>query len=378
MNADSSQDERLRRLLSDSVAGVEPDERLDAIRASVRSDATVVPMSRSRTWTYAAGGILATAAVIGVIAFAAGAVPGFDQADDTSPAGQPGTSHSPQATASSPAASSAAPSSAAPSSPSSSPGSPSSRTYAVYYVGSDPRDRPVLFREFHRLPAQASAAPTGDTSILSTAVRDAIAASALDPDYVSPWAGLVTLDRTSYDSAAGLLQVTLKDGAPAQRPATMSAAEARAAIQQLVYTAQAAVGKRVPVTFTIGRDASVAHPTLLGVDVSQPVPAGKVLDTLSLVNISDPNQGQVVSGRLKVTGVNNAFEGTVVVYLERNGKQHLVRPTIGGMGGNRMWPWTVTLDLDQVRPGTYTLVARNDDPSGQGKAPVDTRVIQVR
>jgi hypothetical protein len=317
--------------------------------------------------------------VIGVIAFAAGAVPGFDQADDTSPAGQPGTSHSPQATASSPAASSAAPSSAAPSSsPSSSPGSPSSRTYAVYYVGSDPRDRPVLFREFHRLPAQASAAPTGDTSILSTAVRDAIAASALDPDYVSPWAGLVTLDRTSYDSAAGLLQVTLKDGAPAQRPATMSAAEARAAIQQLVYTAQAAVGKRVPVTFTIGRDASVAHPTLLGVDVSSPVPAGKVLDTLSLVNISDPNQGQVVSGRLKVTGVNNAFEGTVVVYLERNGKQHLVRPTIGGMGGNRMWPWTVTLDLDQVRPGTYTLVARNDDPSGQGKAPVDTRVIQVR
>jgi len=374
MNADSSQDERLRRLLSDSVAGVEPDERLDAIRASVRSDATVVPMTRSRTWTYAAGGILATAAVIGVIAFAAGAVPGFDQADDTSPAGQPGASHSPRATPSSPAPSSA--SSSASTSPS--PGSPSSRTYAVYYVGSDPRDRPVLFREFHRMPAQASAAPTGGTSILTTAVRDAIAESALDPDYVSPWAGLATLDRTSYDSAAGLLQVTLKDGAPAQRPATMSAAEARAAIQQLVYTAQAAVGKRVPVTFTVGRDASVTHPTLLGVDVSQPVPAGKVLDTLSLVNISDPNQGQVVSGPLKVTGVNNGFEGSVVVYLERNGKKHLVRPTIGGMGGNKMWPWTVTLDLDKVRPGTYTLVARNDDPSGQGNAPVDTRVVQVR
>ena len=368
MNDDSSNDERLRRLLSDTVAGVEPDDRLDAIRASVRSDQKVVPMTRSRTWTYAAGGILATAAVIGVIAFAAGAVPGFDQADDTAPAGQPGASHSPRATPSS-----AAPSTAAPSgSTSPSPGAASSRTYAVYYVGTDPRDRPVLFREFHR-------SASGSDSTLTVAVRDAVAKSALDPDYVSPWAGLVTLDRTSYDATgSGTLQVTLKDGAPTQRPATMSAAEAEAAIQQVVYTAQAAVGRRVPVTFTVGRHPSAAHPTLLGVDVSQPVPAGKVLDTLSLVSISDPNQGQVVSGSLKVTGVNNGFEGTVVVYLERNGKHHLVRPTIGGMGGNRMWPWTVTLDVSKVRPGTYTLVAHNDDPSGQGNPPLDTRVIQVR
>jgi hypothetical protein len=361
MNGDAHHDERLRRLLSDTVAGVEPDERLDAIRASVRSDPKVVPMTRSRTWTYAAGGILATAAVIGVIAFAAGAVPGFDQADDASPAGQPGASHSPQATPSSPAASSAT--------TSPSPTSPSSHTYAVYYVGTDPRDRPVLFREFHRGPG----------STLTTAVRDAIAEPALDPDYVSPWAGLVTLDHASYDNTgSGTLQIVLEDGAPTQRPATMLAAEATAAIQQLVYTAQAAVGKRVPVTFTVGRQPSAAHPTLLGVDVSQPVPAGKILDTLSLVNISDPNQGQVVSRSLKVTGVNNGFEGTVVVYLERNGRHRLTKPTIGGMGGNRMWPWTVTLDLHRLRPGTYTLVAHNDDPSGRGNPAEDTRVIQVR
>lgn len=356
-------DEALRRLLSDAVSDVEPDDRLEAIRASVRSDRKVVPMARSRSWTYA-GGILATAAVIGVVAFATGAVPGFDHADDTAVGTQPpGGSQSP----------SVAPSSAAPSSATTSPSSaasstPAATTYAVYYVGTDPRGRPVLFREFHRGTAD-------DT--LTAAVRDAMTSDPLDPDYVTPWAGLATLDHASYQAGSGL-QLTLKDGAPSRRPASMSAAEARAAVQQLVYTAQAAVGQRVPVSFAIGHRPAPAHPTLLGVDISQPVPAGKVMDTLSLISISDPNEGQTVSGPFTVDGVNNGFEGTVVVYLERNGKRHLTSPTIGGMGGNKLWPWSVTLDPSTLKPGTYTLVAANDDPSGQGKPATDDRVIVVR
>ena len=88
----------------------------------------------------------------------------------------------------------------------------------------------------------------------------------------------------------------------------MSPAEARAAVQQLVYTAQAAIGKRAPVVFTIGRKAH-GPTTLLGVDISQPIGNSPALRTLSLVNISTPNEGDKVSGQLKVTGVNNAFEG---------------------------------------------------------------------
>ena len=64
-----SDDDQLRRLLSDAVSEVEPENRLDELRASVHPRPKVVPMSRSRSW-YAATGILATAAVIGVIAFA--------------------------------------------------------------------------------------------------------------------------------------------------------------------------------------------------------------------------------------------------------------------------------------------------------------------
>ena len=138
-------DERLRRLLSDAASDVEPDDRLDAIRASVRSDPKVVPMARSRFWTYA-GGIVATASVIGVVAFATGAVPGFDHADDVTPAGQPSISHTP----------SVAPSSAAPSSATTSPSPavspPATRVAALYYVGEGPQGA-VLFREFTPTPA---------------------------------------------------------------------------------------------------------------------------------------------------------------------------------------------------------------------------------
>ncbi len=158
----------------------------------------------------------------------------------------------------------------------------------------------------------------------------------------------------------------------------MTAAEARAAVQQLVYTAQAAIGKREPVVFTVGRKPPGAHPTLLGVDISQPIGNAPILKTLSLVNISSPNEGDQVSGKLTVTGTNNSFEGTSVIYLERNGRKYLVRPTIGGQGGNKLYPWTVTLDTTKVPPGEYTLVAQNDDPSGQGHPDTDTRTIEVK
>ena len=90
--------------------------------------------------------------------------------------------------------------------------------------------------------------------------------------------------------------------------------------------------------FTIGRKPPGAHQTLLGVDISQPVGNAPILRTLSLVNISSPNEGEHVSGKLTVTGTNNAFEGTSVIYLQRHGKKYLVTPTIGGQGGTSCIP----------------------------------------
>jgi hypothetical protein len=372
-------DDQLRRLLSHAVSDVEPRDRLAEIRASVHPDPQVVPMSRPRPWLYALSGAVASAAVIGVIAYTTTALSGPDDGSNGLGAGPAHTRHTSAAVSTATATDPATP----PSSPTTSPPQTTTgaQAYAVYYVGANAAGRPVLYREWHRGPRLPAADPGGKGGdVLTEAVQDALASLPLDPDYRTPWHALATLDHASYETtgADGTLQIALKDTGIADRPTSMSPAEAKAAVQQLVYTAQAAVGKRAPVVFTVGRKPPGAHPTLLGIDISRPIGNAPILKTLSLVNISSPNEGDKVSGKLTVTGTNNAFEGSSVIYLERHGRKYLLTPTIGGQGLHKLFPWTVTLDLTKVQPGEYTLVAENDDPSGQGHPDTDTRTLEVK
>ncbi len=337
-------------------------------------------MSRPRPWLYALSGAVASAAVIGVIAYTTTALSGPDDGSNGLGAGQdhtrarePDRQHGDRDRLRD----------AAPSSPSTSPpaATTGAQAYAVYYVGANAAGRPVLYREWHRGPRLPAADPGGKGGdVLTEAVQDSLASLPLDPDYRTPWHALATLDHASYETtgADGTLQIALKDTGIADRPTSMSAAEAKAAVQQLVYTAQAAIGKRAPVVFTVGRKPPGAHPTLLGVDISQPIGNAPILRTLSLVNISSPNEGDQVSGKLTVTGTNNSFEGTSVIYLERHGKKYLVTPTIGGQGAAQAVPVDRHARPTKVQPGEYTLVAENDDPSGQGHPDTDTRTVEVK
>ena len=120
-------DDQLRRLLSDAVSDIEPQDRLAQIRGSVRSDPKVVPMSRPRSWI-AVVGVAAAVAVIGGVAFAAGALSGGNDADST-PIGTGSTSHHTSAPVTPPTSSAT----------SSGPTSPAgTKAYAVYYVGDNP------------------------------------------------------------------------------------------------------------------------------------------------------------------------------------------------------------------------------------------------
>jgi hypothetical protein len=349
-------DDQLRRLLSDAVSDVEPHDRLAQIRDSVRSDPKVVPMSRPRSWI-AVAGVAAAVAVIGGVAFAAGALQA-NNADDSGPVGPGPTSHHSTAPVT-------PPTSTPPTTPTTSgttaPGG--SKAYAVYYVGDNPAGKPVLFREFH--------SGATSTSSADLAVAD-LAALPLDPDYRTSWQ---PGDLTGATVSSDVIDVALGTAAVHDRPAGMSAAEARAAIQQVVYTAQAAFQKRLAVQFTWHGNPI---DQVLGQPTSEPIVNGPVLETLSLVNISSPNEGQQVSGQLRVTGVNNSFEGTSVIYLERDGKKYLVTPVIGGFGPDKLYPWTASLAVSKIPPGQYTLVARNDDPSGRGNPPTDTRTVIVK
>jgi hypothetical protein len=157
----------------------------------------------------------------------------------------------------------------------------------------------------------------------------------------------------------------------------MSEAEAQIAVEQLIYTAQAAMQTRAPVQFLLGENPV---DQVFGVPTSEPLVQGDVLKVMSLMNITTPEEGSTASGKFEATGVNNGFEGSVACYL-RDGKRELWSGFgIGGFGPDKLFPWKLEVDTAGIAPGTYTFFCSDDDPSGgaEGNGPfTDDKTIVI-
>jgi hypothetical protein len=346
----SDDDRQLRQLLSDAVSDVEPGDRIAKIRQSVRSDATVVPLSH-HPWRYALAGIAATAAVIGVVAYVA-SVAG-DDSTVLGPSAQGGTGQQTRAIATDPALPS--PSDGASNDPT------QWRSASIYYLGDGPHGT-VLYSEPTRVPPGIKP--------LEAAV-DGLMTLPLDPDYRTAWrAGW--LDAASATDA--LIQVEV-GSAPVRRPTSMSARDASEAVQQVVYTLQAALQRRDPVQFT---RHGLPVTSVLGVSTTVLVEPGQTAKVLSPIDLTDPVEGvHVDRGRLAVTGVAGASEATVVVRLERRGTTYRTKAATAAATGDsdRQFPWRLTLDTSGLAPGRYVLVAGNGDGKGTGGGDRDTRTV---
>jgi len=133
---------------------------------------------------------------------------------------------------------------------------------------------------------------------------------------------------------------------------------------------------RVPVQLLLdgGRSDMV-----LGQPTSEPLANAPVLETLSLMQVTYPNEGDAVTGSFTATGVNNGFEATVA-YRVLDGET-VVAEGAGiaeGAYEDKLFPWSVEVDLSGLEPGAYTIVFSNDDPSGgaEGAGPqTDSRTI---
>ena len=146
----------LGELLHDAVDGIEPADRL----AAIREQAATAPAHAARPWGYAAGGVvLATAAAVTAFAVVGG--------DDG------GTDHDDVAT------------------------SPGTFLVPAYFLGDTPRGE-RLFREFDEAP--------GD-DVLQAAL-DRIERPAADPDYSTPWTATSFGDVMLMD---GVIHVELGD-----------------------------------------------------------------------------------------------------------------------------------------------------------------------
>jgi hypothetical protein len=314
-------------------------------------------MSARRPWLFAAGGaVVATAAVLTAIAFAGGNLTGASD-DDTDPANR--TSQSPNG---------GKDKSDSPSPEPSETESPAAaETVAVYFVGETPSGL-RLYREFQEVTTSDAA---------TTAVELAVTGSAQDPDYATTWPDGTGVAGVSYDGDVITVDLT---GAPRTRPGSVSAEQASIAVEQVIYTAQAAVQQGRPgVQILVDGQRS---DQVLGVPTAEPLANDPVLETLALVSISSPAEGETISdGSLEVSGVANSFEANVVVRLQQGDEVVLQEPiTAEGWMGEQLFPFEGTLDVSGIEPGEYLLTASTDDPSGgaEGSGPhTDTRLIIV-
>jgi hypothetical protein len=334
MTGFNHEDRDLSTLLQDAVADVEPGDRLTEIRAAV------APRRRRVGWYAAGGATLAAAAAVTAIAIVTSQT--APRADDPGPG--PGTS--------------------TPSSPSS-PSAPLPAE-AVYYIGDTPAG-PRLFRYFQ------SPDPGQD-------VLDLLTETPADPDYRTAWAPGSFASVTFDGPAPGQIDVTIADAALHDRPAGMTEAEAGLAIEQIIYTVQAAArsGERLPVQFRFNGNPI---DQVLGVPTSEPVSNGEPLEVLSWVSVSDPAEGRVIdTDTFTARGLVNSFDGQApwaiqdasgAVVLEGHG----VYDQDAGSSAVP-FPWVSEVDVSSLDPGRYTFVVHGDDYGRKG-ASTDTRTIVV-
>ena len=237
----------------------------------------------------------------------------------------------------------------------------------VYFAGDGPRGT-VLFREFQ---------PGIGADPVAQAASAAVAGPPLDPDYRTLW--------PAGTAGHGVVRRRRDHRRPhRRRPARPAEGHAKRdaglAIQQVIYSVQGAAQKRAGVQFLLDGGHT---DQVLGQPASEPLTNAQAVGTLSLMSITSPAEGQTVSGTFEASGVNNGFEASFSWEILQGDK--VVATDFGMADGccelDKLFPWTAQVDVSGLAPGTYTFVAKNDDPSGgaEGHGPdVDTRTIVVQ
>ena len=188
---------------------------------------------------------------------------------------------------------------------------------------------------------------------------------------------------TSYWSAGQLLGATVVNGVIEVDvdPSMTSAPLDDLALQQVIYTVQAAAGDALlPVQF-VHDGNPVAE--VGGLPTSEPLTNAPQLDVLALASISDPSDRRVVEGSFSARGRASSFEGNVPWEL-RDPDGNVVREGTTQTYGweDHLYPWaTGPIDVSDLDPGDYTFVVMTDDPSGgaEGAGPtVDTRTVIIK
>jgi len=219
----------------------------------------------------------------------------------------------------------------------------------AYFVGanSGTGDTFGLYREFVRTAVPAGATPAQKAKAAVAVAMNAQPFTNFEP-YLQPWSGTKVNDVTATPS---LITITLSGpGASGFTPE-----QTKLAVQELVWTAQAAIGQgTIPVKFVVA-DGS---PKLFGAyatnkTYNRPTKEQQYED-LAPIWILSPERGKVFAAGAPVVanGESCAFEATTQWQLKKGGAVVKSGSTMASSGCPIRGTWQVNLGV--LAPGNYT------------------------
>ncbi len=338
-------EERLRAALHHHSRTITPTDRLEEIRSRTTGSVPIRPRSRITDWFVP---LAAAASVLLVTAIA-----WFAWLPGSTPV-PPGQGSSTSAVSTGPSISPTTPSPSDTGSSTSTGGSESPgtahATVPVYFVGAVQTESGVtwkLYREFVLTDLTATATPTDR---VAEALRRALNAQAMSnaADYLQPWSG-TALD--SVTVAPDLITITLTDAGPDRG---FDAEQQRLAVQELVWTAQAAYGQgRVPVTFAVTGGATRLFGRFPTSDRYDRPDTGSEWRDAAPVWITTPSRDQQLSVDRPVTVTGLAIAEEAQLGWEVRRGSTVVKAGTASSAGAAPAQTTYSIDVGSLPAGDY-------------------------
>jgi len=332
---------RLRQALVRDAAQVRPSNRLDTIlhEAHELGPVTATGGSGPRHWLMPLAAAAAVAAIIGGVWWS-----GQDDRSGVTPPATNAPSLSPTP--------STAPTTSSPTT--SGPVATESVTLPVYFVGpvGGADDKYKLFREFVRQDLPVGATPAEKAKAALVLAINAQPYSNTD-GYLQPWSGQTIGDVTVAD---GAITVHLANaGVP---EAVVGDENKRLAVQELVWTAQAAIQQTLPVRFEVSGGATELFGSIsTDQDFTRP-PSDRVYEDLAPVWVTSPVRDQVLPASKAVTvrGLAIVFEATVNWQLDRGTTTLSSGHAMASIGAPMQGEYSFS--LGRLAAGDYTIRVR--------------------
>ncbi|HZW43158.1 MAG TPA: Gmad2 immunoglobulin-like domain-containing protein [Dermatophilaceae bacterium] len=236
----------------------------------------------------------------------------------------------------------------------------------VYWIAESRRSF-ALYREFREVPN------TGGP--VSSAVSAMMTLKPLDPDYTTPWR---PPSRVTVSQSGNAITVDLSKDALANTQ--LGSELASRALQQLVYTATAAVQQAGTPASTVTVTVDGAAYDAWGViRLGEPMQRAPMSEVQAHVWVTSPQEGEdLPAGTVTFKGFGTSFEANFL-WEVRNDSGAVVAKgfTMNRTGAGKFGEFTFTAKLTA---GTYSVKVSTDDPSDGAEGPgsaVDDKTFTV-